>query len=79
MAGNLHDHGNLGELELFSIFLNFHYTLLSKPPFNEKSMSLVLSQQQIVLQLELSVEKFMSVDRKDFTLFQSQLPVLQDV
>ena len=30
MAGNVHHHGNLGEAELVSIFLNFHYTLLLK-------------------------------------------------
>ena len=28
MAGNVHHHGNLGETELFSIFLYFHYTLM---------------------------------------------------
>ena len=28
MAGNVNQHGNLGEPELFSIFINFHYTLV---------------------------------------------------
>ena len=27
IAENVHHHGNLGEPELFSIILNFHYTL----------------------------------------------------
>ena len=49
MAGNVHHHGNLGEAELVSIFLNSHYTLTFMGQNLASSAVVIIAREQGVI------------------------------